>query len=318
MIAALKRLDSREFVSAHALGGALAIAPEAAAALVQQAAGAGLPVQYAAGRGFRLSATLDWLDAARIGAAVADAGLRLRALDCCGSTNSDLLQAARAGAASGEVLAAEWQTHGRGRLGRRWQSGLCTALTFSLLWRFDEPVSALGGLSLATGVAIVRALRRHAVDAALKWPNDVLWQGRKLGGVLIEVQGDAGGPCAAVIGVGINVCLSAGQKLSIDQAVADLHEAGGASLERGEWLAAILLELSASLHRFARSGFAPVRAEWDRYHAHAGRPVELSLPDGSRVHGLAAGVDAGGRLLLATDRGTQPFTAGDVSLRASA
>jgi BirA family transcriptional regulator, biotin operon repressor / biotin---[acetyl-CoA-carboxylase] ligase len=146
----------------------------------------------------------------------------------------------------------------------------------------------------------------------------VLWQGRKLGGVLIEVHGDAGGPCAAVIGVGINVRLSAEQELSIDQAVADLHQAGGASLERGEWLAAVLVELAAALHRFERSGFAPMRAEWDRYHAHAGRPVELSLPDGKRVHGFAAGVDAGGRLLLATDRGTQPITAGDVSLRASA
>jgi BirA family biotin operon repressor/biotin-[acetyl-CoA-carboxylase] ligase len=244
--------------------------------------------------------------------------LRVQVLDCCDSTNTELLRAARAGAPSGQVIAAEWQRQGRGRMGRRWHAGLCAALTFSVLWRFERAIAALSGLSLAVGVGIVHGLRRHGIDAALKWPNDVLWQGRKLGGILIEVQGEAGGPCAAVVGVGLNVDLQSTQRLAIDQPAADLHEAGGGAHSRSEWLACMLCELAETLRAFAQTGFGPLRAEWDRYHAYAGRPVVLALPDGTRVAGVAAGVDDLGRLLLANERGTQPVSAGDVTLRAGA
>jgi BirA family transcriptional regulator, biotin operon repressor / biotin---[acetyl-CoA-carboxylase] ligase len=318
MIAALKRLDSRQFQSADALGCALAIAPAAAIEALRQAEGAGAPLEHVAGRGYRLCEALDWLDAGRIEAAIAGCGLTLRVVDHCGSTNLELMAAARRGGPSGQVLAAELQMQGRGRLGRRWHSGLCSALTFSLLWRFGRPVSALEGLSLAVGVAIARALRRHGVQAELKWPNDLLWRNCKLGGVLIEVHGQGASACAAVIGIGINVRLRAFEREQIDQAATDLNQAGGAALSRSDWLAAILMELSRLFSRFEREGFAPMRGEWDRYHAHAGRAVELALPNGGHLHGIATGVDDNGHLLLATDAGMQPVRAGDVSLRASA
>ena len=216
------------------------------------------------------------------------------------------------------MLAAEWQTQGRGRLGRAWHSGIASALTFSLLWRFDKAVAGLAGLSLAVGVAIVRTLRRASVAAQLKWPNDLVWQERKLGGILIEVHGDAAGPCAAVIGIGINTRLHGEQRARIDQAVCDVYEAGGRALSRNDWLVAMLIELCDVLGLYARQGFAALHAEWDRYHAHAGRPVALALPNGESLRGIAAGVDPSGRLLLATAHGTQAVMTGDVSLRASA
>jgi BirA family biotin operon repressor/biotin-[acetyl-CoA-carboxylase] ligase len=166
-------------------------------------------------------------------------------------------------------------------------------------------------------VAIARALRAQGVEAELKWPNDLVWREAKLGGILIEVHGEAAGACAAVIGIGLNVRLRDAQRARIDQAACDLRQAGAPALARSDWLALVLLELSAALARFQRDGFAPFVAEWDRYHAHAGRPVELALAGGERLRGIATGVDASGRLLLATAGGTQAIMTGDVSLRAS-
>ena len=128
--------------------------------------------------------------------------------DSAVSSNTVLLQRAALGAASGSVLAVEWQSAGRGRLGRVWHSGLGSALTFSLLWRFEFGLSALSGLSLAVGVAMMRALEKIGVsDIGLKWPNDVLTKSGKLAGILIEAQGDMLGPSLVVIGIGMNLRL---------------------------------------------------------------------------------------------------------------
>jgi BirA family biotin operon repressor/biotin-[acetyl-CoA-carboxylase] ligase len=318
IVAALKRLTPNELCPIDVLAASLAASPEDVAEVLRRATAAGAPVHYEPGRGYRLVTALDWLDAERIAAALQHTVIALDVVDCCGSTNAELMRRARSGAAHGQVLAAELQTAGRGRQGRPWHSGICTALTFSLLWRFDRPASALGGLSLAAGVAIARALRRHAIEAQLKWPNDLLWRERKLGGILIEVHGDAAGPCAAVIGIGINTRLHGEQRARIDQAVCDVYEAGGRALSRNDWLVAMLIELCDVLGLYARQGFAALHAEWDRYHAHAGRPVALALPNGESLRGIAAGVDPSGRLLLATAHGTQAVMTGDVSLRASA
>jgi len=313
--AVLRRLANGEFHSGQALAQGLSVSRASVWSAVNEAQAMGLDVHRVHGRGYRLSEPLDWLDAARITAAVGAAGLAVDVLDCCGSTNAELLLAAERGAPSGRVLTAELQTQGRGRMGRAWHSGLATALTFSLLWRFEKAVAGLAGLSLAAGAAIARALRRQGVAVALKWPNDLLWQERKLGGILIEVRGDALGPCAAVIGVGLNIRLSADQRRSIDQPVADLTEAAPFALRRDDWLVSVLLELAVTLKEFSAHGFSRLREEWIGYHAHQGRQVALTMHDGTRAVGTAIGVDDYGRLLLTTPGGTQAFLSGDVSLR---
>ena len=128
-------------------------------------------------------------------------------LDTCASTNAELLARAETGAASGTVLVANEQTAGRGRRGRSWIASPGDSLTFSLLWRF-APGTAPAGLSLAVGLAVARALQKvGAGDTALKWPNDILRNRRKLGGILVELL--PGAPHAAVIGIGINLHLPA-------------------------------------------------------------------------------------------------------------
>ena len=316
--AVLKRLADGDFHSGERLAREFDVARATIWHALNEARAAGVEIERVHGKGYRAIDSLDWLDAAQLGVELAPHGLSVHVLDCCGSTNADMLAEAQAGAASGRVLVAEMQTQGRGRLGRTWHSGIASALTFSLLWRFERPVAALAGLSLAVGVGVARALRNQGVMVQLKWPNDLLWQGRKLGGILIEIRGDALGPCAAVIGVGINVQLKPEQRERIDQPAADLREPGMPRLSRGQWLAHVLRELAQVLQVYATSGFVVVRAEWMSYHAYQGAPVRLTLPDGSMREGEALGVDDDARLLLATAGGIEAVHTGDVSLRVRA
>ena len=314
----LKLLADGDFHSGAVLARSLQVSRACVWNALDDARDSGLEVERVHGRGYRLREPLDWLDADRIADALAGEGLKIRVVDCCGSTNEELLRAAEAGVPSGRVLVAELQTRGRGRLGRVWHGGLARALTFSLLWRSNRPLAALGGLSLAVGVGLARALERHGVGVALKWPNDLLFRGRKLGGILIEIRGDALGPCAAVIGIGLNVRIDAAERARIDQPVAALSESGVAARSRTEWLIDILRELQAVLSEFDMAGFAAVRSDWMRLHAYQDRVVCLTFPDGKSIEGIARGVDDAARLLLDTEGGVQLIHTGDVSLRSRA
>ncbi len=277
----------------------------------------GLELVRVRGRGYRLAKAYDWLDAAAVRARLGARACRfqIELLDACASTNTLLLERARSGAPAGSVLACELQSAGRGRRGNSWLSGLGGSLTFSLLWRFDQGAAGLSGLSLAAGVAVARALESlniHGVQ--LKWPNDVLHAGRKLGGILIELHGDAGAT-AAVIGIGLNLHLPAGLRDAVAQPATDVAAIAGEAPQRNRLLAATLVELARVLDGFTQHGFAPLRQEWIARHAHQGRPVTLSSGVGRVVTGRAAGVAEDGALLLETARGLERFVNGELSLR---
>jgi len=222
------------------------------------------------------------------------------------STNTELLSRARDGAPSGTVVVAERQTAGRGRLGREWIAAAGDSLTFSLLWRFP-PGTNPGGLSLAVGVGVARALRKvGAGDTALKWPNDVLRGGRKLGGILIEMSNTA-----VVIGIGVNLRLPAAMPADLREQAAALD----AGTDANALLAALLSELLTVLDEFAAGGFAALREEWQARHAWTGKAVRVALHEAAVVEGICAGVADDGALLLETADGVQRILAGDVSLR---
>ena len=314
----LKRLAEGGFHSGAALAREFDVSRASVWLAIRDIEALGIEVYKVHGRGYRLSQPLALLDRTAIerpmGAQAARFALDIR--DTADSTNTLLLERAAAGAPDGAVIAVEWQPGGRGRLGRGWHAGVGEALTFSLLRRFPRGAGALSGLSLAVGVALARALAvAGAPDVALKWPNDVLWGGRKLCGILIELAGDALGPTAAVIGVGINVRLTEATRARIDQPVTDLEGACGAAPDRNELLALVLIELAGALDSFAREGFAPLRAEWQRVHAHQDKRVTLLLPDGSRVTGRAHGVAEDGSFLLETHAGLKRYHSGEISLR---
>jgi len=239
-----------------------------------------------------------------------------------GSTNADLL--ARVTAVDGGRLAtpvllvAESQTAGRGRAGRPWQTTKTSALTFSLAWKFKRPLHALIGLPLAVGVALAEALGIFGVDVELKWPNDVLRDGAKLAGILIETAQDksAGAGAAGtwtVIGIGVNLTMPLDLQQRIGRAVADVSEL--LTHERERLLAILLSALSDALADFDARGFAYFVARWNRLHAYTGRTVRI-LDDGRVLHeGVAVGVDEQGCFLMDTASGRVAVTAGDVSLR---
>jgi len=240
----------------------------------------------------------------------------LEVVDQTGSTNEDLVLRARKGAPSGMVRVAELQTAGRGRRQRRWLSAPGGTLTFSLLWNFDMGIGALSGLSLAVGVSILRSLEALALRGVqLKWPNDVLWQHHKLGGILIETTAGAADRASAVIGIGLNLRLPQTLVERIDQPAADL-EAAGVQIGRNELLARLLCDLSDVLGEFSRSGFTALRAQWERSHAYQDKMVAVEMGDGTQLTGTAIGVDENGALLLQAAGGRRAISSGDVSLRA--
>jgi BirA family biotin operon repressor/biotin-[acetyl-CoA-carboxylase] ligase len=208
--AVLRTLADGEFHSGATLAAAAGMSRASVWHAIRELETGGLTIYKVRSRGYRLSAPVDVLDGDRIRDRLGALASRFQ-LDVRGavaSTSTALLEAAAHGAPTGRVIVAELQTAGRGRLGRPWLSGIGASLTFSLLWRFERGAGWLGGLSLAVGIAVARVLRREgARDVGLKWPNDVLWHGCKLAGILIELHGEAMGPSAAVIGIGLNIRL---------------------------------------------------------------------------------------------------------------
>jgi BirA family biotin operon repressor/biotin-[acetyl-CoA-carboxylase] ligase len=233
------------------------------------------------------------------------------ALAECDSTNTQLLARAEAGAPSGTVLVADRQTAGRGRRGRTWFAAPGDSLTFSLLWRFPQESTAPGGLSLAVGLALARGLSSLGIGGiGLKWPNDLLLQGRKLGGVLVELQ--PGQLRSAVIGIGLNLHLPDSLPIDVRQEAAALDQTGQA-YAREPVLAALLTALQRTLDEYAVSGFPALRDDWMAHHAHQGQAVRIS--GGTELEGRCLGVDGDGALLVHTDQGLQTVVSGDVSLR---
>jgi BirA family biotin operon repressor/biotin-[acetyl-CoA-carboxylase] ligase len=235
----------------------------------------------------------------------------------CPSTNTALMRQAAEGAPSGTVLVADRQSAGRGSRGRSWIASPEASLTFSVLWVFPGKLARLSGLSLAAGVAVVRALARcGAGGVMLKWPNDILYDDAKLGGILVELAND-GGAARAVVGIGLNLRLP--ENIG-DAGIAALPPAALESIvaappDRHVLLAALLGELARVFDRFAADGFAGLRDDWDTCHAWQGRPVCLLREGHARMEGICAGADTDGALLLRTADGLERHLSGDVSLR---
>ena len=221
-------------------------------------------------------------------------------------------------AGKGLVCTAEQQTAGRGRRGRHWASPFGANLYASVGWQFASNAggaAALGGLSLAVGVATAEALEDCGVTGcSLKWPNDILFEGAKLGGILIEMAG--GDARRAVGGVGLSVNMPAEAAQDIGQAWTDIAQVKKGGVSRNLLLAALLDRLLPLLEDYESKGFAPWREAWSRRDAFLGREVHLSSGR-SRIHGTCLGVTGTGALRLLVDGGEQVFHGGEISLRAA-
>jgi BirA family biotin operon repressor/biotin-[acetyl-CoA-carboxylase] ligase len=258
---------------------------------------------------------MDRLDAARI----ASDGLRARVVEECTSTNEVLLKAE--GLEYPSLLAAEHQSAGRGRRGRRWHSATGNGITFSLACQVGRPLRELAALSLVAGVAAARALRALGVPASLKWPNDLLVNDRKLGGILVESRSVAG-KTLAVIGLGINCRTDRALERRLHRPIAAL-DIYLQPVNRNRVIRKIAGEFLHALEAFESRGLDAVRGEWEAMDAHAGRRLSVRLADGRVVTGIDAGLAKDGGLQLRTRAGLRAVTSGRVvssrtSLRAPA
>lgn len=314
----LRLLADGQFHSGEAIARHFSVSRATVWNAMQDAEQLGIRLFSVRGRGYRLPEPVRFVEAERVLAmlGVQRDTFTLEIHDQIDSTNSYLMRQAAAGASSGTCAVALLQTAGRGRRGRSWQARLGDSLTFSVLWRFDGGAGALSGLSLAVGVALVRALRAMGADGiALKWPNDVLHGGGKLAGILIELQGDMDGPSAAVIGIGLNLRLSADLRRGIDQPAAGLRDILTDLPAADELLGVLLYHLAEVLQAFERDGFAALRQEWAASHAYHARPVRMLMPDGRAIEGTVDDVAPDGALLLDVGGSMQRFSSGEISMR---
>jgi BirA family biotin operon repressor/biotin-[acetyl-CoA-carboxylase] ligase len=323
----LRQLADGEILSGEDLAAKVGLTRARVSQVLKDAEAAGLALERVKGRGYRLLEAPDFLDARKIRVRAGELAvtrpatlpLAVEVVDQIESTSSELMRRAQRRDVHRTALAAEWQTAGRGRRGREWTAIAGGSLTFSLGWKFEQGAGFLAGLSLAVGVAVVRALEAEGFkDVALKWPNDLIHRHLKFGGILIELNGDALGPTTTVIGVGLNVRLPPAARKDIPVPVTDLASVAGRKappIDRNRLLAALLAELAAVLDLYAREGFAPFAAEWQHRHAYQGKPVKLLLPDGATVTGMVAGVDASGALVLADGPRRARFLSGEITLR---
>lgn len=309
--------------SGHALAAACGASRGAIRQALEHLRELGAEVQPVAGRGYRMPAACPPLAAdlirERLPRAVTG---RLRSgasLWSTGSTNADLLARADLPPGQFDFLTAEYQSAGRGRRSRGWFAPPGGAICLSLSWTFPQLPRGLGALGLATGVWALRALGRCGVgDVRLKWPNDLVVEDRKLGGILVELRTERAGHAFVVIGIGLNVALGKPmleRVLESGTSAIDLASLTPA-VDRNALAAALVAAFVEGLLQFAREGFDAFAAEWRGLDALAGRAVEVRLEEGI-VAGHARGIDAEGALCVQTASGLRRFTSGDASVRAA-
>lgn len=287
----------------------------------------GLDLHSERGRGYRISRPLELLDRDRIVAALAPATLvsceHLQVSTVTGSTSADLVAQPAPRPGHWRAALAEYQTGGRGRRGRRWHCSFGGGLCLSLAWCYAAAPRDLPALSLAAGVAVRRALAAAgAAGVTLKWPNDIVLDGNKLGGILVDVDGDSRGPLRTVIGLGVNLAVPMPLARAVAAegglAPAGLDQAlGGRTPSRNTLAAGIIDSLVGVLRDFGETGFTPLADEWRRNDFLAGRSVSISS-NGNEVAGVARGIAPDGALLVERPEGLAAVFNGDVSLRGDA
>lgn len=319
MLAALfKMMSDGRFHSGENLGKSLGVSRAAVWKSLRRLEQQGFPIQRVRGKGYRIPKGSALLDLQEIHNAMPAPGkvvLEWQLLDVVDSTNAYLMRQISMDSPRPLLCLAEQQSAGKGRRGREWLSPYAQNIYLSLALPFSGGAQRLEGLSLLVGLVLVETLEECGFKGcALKWPNDVLLDGRKLAGILIEIAGDLTSDCVAIIGVGVNVLMDA-KDAAIDQAWTSLllsRQPG--SLDRNLLIACFVRRLLQAIDVFREQGFAPFVRDWEVRDAWRGLPVRVQAGNTSTL-GVEAGVDARGALRLATADGELLLNGGEVSLR---
>jgi BirA family transcriptional regulator, biotin operon repressor / biotin---[acetyl-CoA-carboxylase] ligase len=317
-----QRLDDREFQSGEALAADLAVTRAAVWKAVEQLRELGVGLDAQTNKGYRLATGVSALSADRIAALLpAEVRDRIEALLVewtLESTNTRLLEALPPTAGTASVVLAEHQTGGRGRRGRGWIAPPGGAICVSLAWQFADMPADLAALSLVVGLCATGALREVGVEnVRLKWPNDLVTPTGKLGGILMEMRAEAGGPVHVVIGIGLNVLLDDAARVAVEatgNTADDIRAHRSPVPDRNRIVAALLARLVPALADFPRQGLTPWLADWHAHDALYDREVRVENA-GEVSRGIARGIDTHGALLIESPSGVQRFISGEVTVR---
>lgn len=310
-----------EVHSGRALGEILGISRAAVCKQIQKLQHLGLDVVSTKGLGYQLPFPLELICpnsiVERLNFEVKNQIPRIDVHWSVDSTNSQCLAFVKDAPCMGYVCLAEHQSAGRGRRGRRWVSPLAGSLYLSLAWQFIAGAEVLDGLSLAVAIAVANVLREeYFLEAVkLKWPNDIFFENKKIGGILIEIVGEAGGPCTVVVGIGLNVMVSDVSGCEINQTWVDLNSALGKTVSRNKLAASLLNCMVPLLQSYENVGFSASYERWASYDAFIGKNVVLQHGLNNFIEGVACGVSDSGELLLEVDGCRRAFKSGEVSLR---
>ena len=274
----------------------------------------GLDIYSVQGKGYKLAKPLILLNKesilVQLKQAVSDKLIVLNVID---STNQ-YIKDHQAQLPNGFVCLAEAQTSGRGRRGRNWVSPYGASLYLSMHWAFTMGYQALNGLSLVVGVAVIEALKKTGIlHAKVKWPNDIYVHGKKLAGILIEVEGQIGAACSGVIGIGINVDLP-DSMTQIDQPFTDMQSLLQHNIDRNKFAALLIDELLVTMSTFEKSGLEPFIAPWQAADVYANKPIKLLIGQNT-IEGIARGIDNSGAILIETPEGLRAYQGGEISVR---
>lgn len=286
----------------------------------------GIDIESVPRQGYRLPRAVDLLDKEAIVASLPTASRslleRADVLLTVDSTNRFVADLSPPQPGHFQLCTAEVQNAGRGRRGRSWVAPFGSGVCMSLGWQFAEAPPTFSALSLAVGVAVVKAFRQLGIQGVgLKWPNDLQWQGRKLGGILIEMRGESAGPAQVIIGIGINMHMPSAIRMQLAEReaalIADVHEIMREQTPtRNVLIGTVAAELLQMLQTFTVHGFAPFKDEWHELDTLANAPVKV-ISGSQTTLGTARGVESDGTLLVDVDGELRKFVSGEVSLRAA-
>jgi len=308
----LNLLADGEFHSGEKIGELLGVSRTSVNNYIKGLQGIGLDIYKVPGRGYQSASPIELLDKNIISRLSGTHLLNVEQI--LDSTNQWLLDKIP-NIDNGQTCIAEYQLAGRGRRGRTWVSPFASHLYFSYYWRFDSGIDKLSGLSLLVGIAVVNALEKMGMPGvSLKWPNDIYYQGKKLAGILIELNGQVNEACHTVIGIGINVRMPPEQAELIDQPWIDLTSLSGDKVDRNQLSATLINELQALLPEYEQSGLQPHLARWLELDCFLNKPVNVLLAD-KKSSGICRGIDDDGALLLEVDGQLERYIGGEVSLR---
>ena len=304
-------LNSGEYHDGTTIGRMLNISRNAVCKAVNKLKNYGIEINSIKGKGYYLRSPLILLDAKAIKAKLNNQEIRLEVLESVDSTNNYIKPISSPLA----VCLAEYQTHGKGRIARGWHSPFGQNIYLSVSYKFAKDISELAGLSLVISLAVVKTIKAVGLPSSqVKWPNDVLYNHKKLSGCLIEIQAEANGFCSAIIGVGVNVNMTDDKAHDISQTWTSLRELSNQYIDRNQLAAILINNITFYLEKFASTGLIKFIEEWQTLDYLFDKQITIQS-GGETLTGHAQGINSQGQLLLKLKNGTiRAISSGDASI----